>query len=924
MDAAGKERPSPAAHGCFAVQAEMKFSTNIPGDLRLMVMSPAVQSVHSWARRVSNASRAAFCARACTAWLLSVAAPLHAQLPAARISHFFPPGGKAGTSFDVTVAGSHLDEPSRIHFSHAGINAAPKAEANKFAVTIASNVPPGVYEARFAGRFGLSNPRAFVVGLLPETTAPTTNTSAASAAEIKPETTVNGRAAANAAAWFRFTAKKSQRLFIECLAESLDSRMDAMLVLNDTAGRELERARTGGLIDFTAPADGSYLLKVSDFLYRGGDEYFYRLSLSAAPRIDFAFPPAGMPGTKTNITLYGRNLPGGKPAKGLAIDNKPLEQLSVEVSFPADERARRLDTGLRMRPADAALEGFDYRLKSPKGRSNPVLLGFATAPVVLEQEPNNQPAQSQKISPPCEIAGQFNPGGEQDWFTFEAKKGDVLWLEVFSHRLGLNTDPFVLVQRMSKNDKGEEQSSDVLELNDNDTNLGDREFNTATRDPAGRFEAKEDGTYRLMVRDLFQRAERSPRFVYRLSVRKETPDFRLAAMTVVPKYKADAKNIDIGVPMLRRGETISVRVMAFRRDGFNGDIQLSIENPPPGLIFEGDKIEAGKNFTFVLLTATEDAPAFAGPVRLVGKAKVGDKELVREARGGTMVFAVGNTDSERPESRVAREFVLAITDKESAPVSIAAAEKKIWEAPANGKLQIPLTIKRRAEFNANLKLKPLGPGAAEALKEFDADGKATNTTLTLDLAALKLAAGEYVFTAQSQTTGKYRNNPEAAALAEAAAKEADKFAGELAAEAKKTAKDLEDAMKSAQEAEAESKTAAEKLASAKVALEKSPEDEKLQAELAAAEKAATEVAGKSKDAADAKATAEKNKTTAEARSKEAQAKKDSTAARAKEATEKAKPRDTTILVQSAPIKVRVTPAEQTKAEPAKTEQARSK
>ena len=39
--------------------------------------------------------------------------------------------------------------------------------------------------------------------------------------------TVNGRAAANTVAWFRFTAKKGQRLFAECLAEMIDSRMDA-------------------------------------------------------------------------------------------------------------------------------------------------------------------------------------------------------------------------------------------------------------------------------------------------------------------------------------------------------------------------------------------------------------------------------------------------------------------------------------------------------------------------------------------------------------------------------------------------------------------------------------------------------------------------------------------------------------------------
>lgn len=844
-----------------------------------------------------------------TGLLLGGAASLWAQLPAARITHLFPPGGKAGTSVEVTVTGTHLDEPARLRFTQAGITATPVGDSSKFNVLIASNVPPGIYEARFIGRFGISNPRPFVIGTFPETFAPTTNTAAASATELKTESTMNGRAPGNGVAWFKFTAKKGQRLFVECLAESLDSRMDASLVLSDPTGREFERSRTGSLIDFTAPADGPYLLKVSDFLYRGDDDYFYRLSLSSGPHLDFVFPPAGLPGTKTNFTLYGRNLPGGKPVKGIAADGKPLEQLTVEIAIPADDRTQRLDIGTVVRPGDASVDGFEYRLKTPKGTSNPVLIGFATAPVVLEQEPgNNIPTHAQRLMPPCEVAGQFQPATELDWFSFEAKKGDVYWIEVISQRLGLPTDPFLIVQRVVRTDRGDEQAADVQEVYDNDTNIGEREFNTANRDPIVRFEAKETGLHRILVRDLFQRAERSPRFVYRLSVRKAAPDFRLVAQALVPKYKADAKNIDIGVPFLRRGETVPVRVMAFRRDGFNDEIRLAVENPPPGLVFQGDHIDAGKNADFILLTATEDAPAFAGPIKLVGKAKVGEKELVREARGGTIIFPVGNIDNERPDSRLARELVLAISDKETAPLSIAAAENKTWEAPAGSKLSIPLQLVRRGEFNANLKLKPLGPGTTEALKEFDVDGKATNATLTLDLAALKLAPGSYAFAVQTQTTGKWRNNPEAAAFAEAASKEADKLATESAADSKKAAEAIEPAKKAAQEAEAEAKAAAAKLAEAQTALQAAPADQKLIADVDVAERAANEATAKAGMAAEAKATAEKAKATAEAQAREAQSRKEAAAAKAKAAVEKAKPKDTTIMVHSPPIPIRVTAA----------------
>jgi hypothetical protein len=836
--------------------------------------------------------------------------PVAAQLPVARISHVFPPGGKAGSSFEVTLGGSDLDEPVKLHFSRSGITAVPKND--KFTVTIASNTPPGIYEMRFAGRFGLSNPRAFVVGLLPESLGSTTNTSLELAAPLVLETTVCGRAQANVAGWFKFKAKKAQRLFLECEAEGLDSRMDPVLTLVDTAGHELERARTTGFIDFTAPADGDYFLQIHDFLYRGGDAFFYRLTATTGPHLDYVFPPSGLPGTKSNYVVYGRNLPGGKPVKGQTVDGKPLEQLSVEITFPSDERARRLNTGQLIRPSDSTLDGFEYRLKTAKGSSNPFLLTVATAPVVLEQEPNSKPEQAQKLILPCEVAGSFQPIGDSDWFTFQAKKGDVYWVEVFSQRLGFGTDPFVLVQQMSEKEKGQVTATDVLELSDNDVNLGEREFNTASRDPVGRFEAKEDGTYRVFVRDLFRRAESSARALYRLSLRREAPDFRLVALSLVPRAKADAKNIELGVPLLRRGETIPVRVLAFRRDGFNGDIELSLDGAPPGLLFQGDRIPAGQNADYILLTAADDAPAFAGPIKLVGKAKVGERELIREARGGTMIFPVGNYDTERAKSRLARELTLAITDRESAPISITLAEKKTWEGSPDAKLKIPLNIVRRGDFNANFKLKPIGPGNQDALKEFEVDGKATNATLNLDLAALKLSPGTYIFAAQTQTTGKYRNNPEAAAFAEAAAKEAEKTANDLDAAAKKSAAELETAQKQAKDAEAAAKTAAEKLIAAKAALEKAAADEKLAAERDAADKAATEAGAKAKAASDAHAAAEKAKADAETRAKEARARKDAAAARAKEATERAKPRDATIQVHSVPIFVKVTAVEQAK------------
>ncbi|MBI3851645.1 MAG: hypothetical protein HY298_15415 [Verrucomicrobia bacterium] len=880
----------------------------------------------------------------------------------ARLLTVFPPGGKVGSQFEISLTGADLDEANQLHFSHTGITAKQKVgetnalpEANKFLVSIATNVPPGVYEARVVGRFGISNPRAFVVGDLPESIAPTTNTTVASATTIPLGTIVNGHSEANAFDYFKFTARKGQRILIECNAREIDSRVDPALLLYDSAGKELERNRKGGLLDFTPTADGEYVLKVHDFIFRGGGEYFYRLAVGTAPHIDFIFPPSGLAGTKGKYVLYGRNLPGGTPAKDLSIDGKPLEQLEVEIELPRDPVAPR-HLSCALKPSDATLDAFEYRLSAPHGVSNPVLISFATATVATEQQPNDQPAQAQSISPPCEVVGQLYPQGDRDWVTFDAKKGDVYWVEVFSQRLGLPTDPFALIQRVSKNDKGEEQVSDVKELYDTDSNIGGAEYKTATRDPSGRFEAEENGTYRLEVRDLFNRFQPDPRLVYRLSIRKEAPDFRLLVVPQAPPSpNKDAKEALLWTPLLRRGETMPIKVMAFRRDNFNGDIELKVEGLQAGVTANEAKIEKDKSSGMLMLTATENAAGWVGPIKLVGKAKTGDAEVLREARGATVNWTVTDYNIDAIQSRLTRDFVLAVSGVEAAPISIEAGENKLWETSEAGKLTIPLKVIRRADFNATLKLKAAGIPALDKLKEIEVNGKATNATIELDLNQYKIPPGTHSFHLQTQTPGKYRNNPEAAKAAEEALKQIEKLIADLtaaiksapevkqaaiktaadsAAKAKAASEAVAGPAKASGEAEALAKTAAEKLAAAKAALEQKPDDTELLAAKEAAAKAAEEAESKSKAALETKVVAEKAATEAQAKAKadaeaqiaaekaeaeapaklkDAEKSKELAATRAKETAKTAEPRDVTVTVYSAPINLKITPTPTTPA-----------
>jgi hypothetical protein len=849
-----------------------------------------------------------------------------AQLPVARLSSIFPPGGKAGSSVEVSVSGVDLDDAAQIHFSQKGIEAKPKMshegllpDPNKFAITIASNVPPGIYEARIVCRFGISNPRLFVVGDRPESSESSDHQAFSSAAEIALDTVVNGRANANALDYFKFPVKKGQRIVVDCLAKEIDSRMDPVLILHDASGRELDRNRRGGFLDYAALADGQLVLKVHDFLFRGGEDYFYRLSVGTGPYLDFVFPPSGQPGTRSQFTLYGRNIPGATPSE-FKVHGKTLDKLSVEIELPANptgEATSSLD--FVAKPSDAPVEAFPYRLRTAQGLSNPVLINYATAPVIAEQAPNDKPETAQSVAVPCEYVGQFYPRNDRDWITFEAKKGDVYWVEVFSHRLGSATDPFVVIQRVTKNDKGEEQVSDLQELSDLTANIGGPEFNTATRDLEGRVEIKEDGAYRLQIRDLFNSAENDPRMVYRLALRKEAPDFQLVALAQPPPpINRDKKEALPWTPFLRKGETIAIKVLAYRRHNFNGDIQLALEGLPPGVHFSETKIDAGKSSAMILVTAAEKAASWVGAIKVLGKARIGSDEIVRQAREGSIVWTIPDYNNEPVQARIEGGLMLAVSDKETAPISVS-VEDKIWETCLAGKLQIPVKVLRRGDFNDAVKLKPAGIPQVDPMKEIDVTNKTNETVLTLDLTQVKIPVGTHTIHLQAQTKGKYRKltSDEAKAAeaalkaAEDAVKQTDKEASELAASAKKAGEALAAAKQAIEEAEAQAKAASEKLASAKTATEKTSSNEDLASARSAAEKEASEATARAKSLTEARLVAEKAFQGASAKATEAEAKKDLAGRRAKEAKQvmdKAKPNDISLTALSVPIQVKVTPA----------------
>lgn len=665
---------------------------------------------------------------------------LFAQLPVARLLQLSPPGGKSGGTVEITVSGTGLEELKALLFSHPGLQASYR-QSNRFEVTIPASVPPGNYEVRAVGRLGISNPRIFAVGVLSEMAK--AKHTAEAPQKVTLESTISGQTDAATVDYFRFPAKQGQRVLVRCDTRALDSKLEPVLALRDGTGREVSRDRQRGLLDYTIPADGDFTVQLHDATYRGGAEYFYRLSIGTFPQIDHAQALGRGADGQTKFALFGRNLPGSKPVEAKATP--AIERIEIDLNAGS----AGLNTPLSAMPAQVGLDLFEYRARNERGVSEAVLLRFPIGEIVNEMEPNNSPAKAQELKAPCEVSGTLGGHGDRDWFRFVAKKGDVFWIEVIAHRLGQATDPFVLVQQVTTNG-----AVDVLELNDGDANVGGTECNTAHRDPVGRFEAKQDGAYLLHLRDLFSQPAKNPALVYQLIIRRAAPDFRLAAIPVSPlPINKDAKNIPQTTPTLRRGETLPIRVMALRRDGFDGAIELTASNLPPGVFSPPARIEAGKNSALLFLRANADGAPTNGVFHLAGHGTVAGGNVIRTASIAGLTWNVGDPAADAVTSRASAAGVVSVMD-ETMPLRVELAEAKPLTATAGAKLKIPLRVLREGEFTSVVKLKAVGAPALDSAKEFDLDPKATNAVYELDLAAQKVAAGRYTFALQGLATGK--------------------------------------------------------------------------------------------------------------------------------------------------------------------------
>ncbi len=448
------------------------------------------------------------------ALLLSLSGLAQAEEPS--IAYIFPAGGQRGQVVKFHVGGHNLLGEAVFRMTGPGVAASPKVREvetlwfegpviplpdsqrkedypkdHAGEVKIAADAPLGTRFWNVATSQGTTPSMRFVVGDLPEVVEQEID-GAAIPVEVKLPVTINGRIfpREDVDVW-TFHARRGQAIHCEVCAARLGSGLDSRLEVLGPRGRRLaenvDHFGADSFVQFTAPADGQYQVRIHDINFGGLQHYVYRLTISAAPRVDHVFPLGGRRGTSVSLQLAGANMPA-----------KP-----VSVELPADG------------PQD-----FAWRPTFNGAAANPVWLDLDDLPELLEREPNNSREAAQPGQTPAVLNGRIDAPGDVDVWSFASKKGDEYEFELRASRLGSPLDGQLFVF--------DENGRQLAKADDN-----------AGADPVLRFKAPADATYFVQVEERFA-SRGGPRFAYRLRIgQAPPPGFRIT-------LPADAVNVARG------------------------------------------------------------------------------------------------------------------------------------------------------------------------------------------------------------------------------------------------------------------------------------------------------------------------------------------------------------------------------------------
>ncbi|MHC4878506.1 MAG: PPC domain-containing protein [Planctomycetota bacterium] len=474
----------------------------------------------------------------------------HAQ-SGQTVEFIYPQTGQAGTTVDVTIEGSFLQEPEEVLFYQPGIRCTQLVPTNtrldirngqqkedkpgssvKLTFTIAADAKPGEYQLRLRTRDNLSEMVTFWVTPFPVVCEEhawvdaegSRNDSPEFAQPIALNSTVAGYIPGPVPQdhdWYSVECRKGQRLSVEAVASRLGTLHygglnDPAVRIYDEDGSEVGRNDDNSLhtqdpaLTVTIPKDGRYFIHMHQQMdYEAGRLRHYLLHVGTFARPLVAFPLGGQAGTSLPVSLLG-------DATG------ELRQAVELPETPGDFEAAFFDVDTPQEP-------------QPPSRNRVHVTSFAD---VFEAQQPTSPEHPQSIDQPLPVAinGRIESEGEVDWFRFRAKKGQRYRVFGYGKTLDSELDPRIWIRPAPGNPSKRTYDIDDSQWEPHDLVGHHYRHQVKQRlDPVFIFEPDADGDWLIGVGDT--RREFGPHHIYRIEFHPHVD----SAFVHLPAYPSQMK-----------------------------------------------------------------------------------------------------------------------------------------------------------------------------------------------------------------------------------------------------------------------------------------------------------------------------------------------------------------------------------------------
>jgi hypothetical protein len=432
------------------------------------------------------------------------------------------------------------------------------AESISVKLNIRKNIKPGTYQIRLLTAGGLSNPLNFQIDKLPELCEREPNDKQSYLEPANVPVIFNGQIMPGDIDRLSFIGRKGEKLVIEAHARNLKPYMadavpgwfQAVMSVLDEDGNELAYCddyvfNPDPVIFFEVPRDGTYQVQIYDSIYRGREDFVYRISVGERPFIKSVFPLGTQADKSIEAAIDGWNL--------------PVEKATLNMQGSGRNRIKHIQVNnleLFSNAVPYIVEAIDDCFED--GASSRKLPQFVTLPIIIN--------------------GRIDKPSQSDYFSFEGKKDQRIVLEVNARSLNSPLDAAIELS---------DHSGKIIAFVDDHT---DRTLGLQTHhsDPYLMTTLPADGAYMVRIFDVTAASGRE--YAYRLRISEPAPTYELR---ITPSSIA-----------LPPGQTAAVKIDVLSKDGFDEEILLGLRSSPKaGYRLRGGRIPPGKQSIYVTITA---------------------------------------------------------------------------------------------------------------------------------------------------------------------------------------------------------------------------------------------------------------------------------------------------------------------------------